>query len=406
MDHPFVRAVEKALGWDGPGALGTTFARGALDEPEFLGKLLSPNKLLDLVMRRSLTTPQFRIFHEGAELHSGRYINPAVTRRGQAIPMADMRRVGSLLNSGCTLVLDEIDFFDPVMEVVCRALQWWSHELVQVNAYLTTQEASGFKLHWDDHDVLIVQLAGEKSWEVRGASRSVPMYRDSAPNIEPSEEIVWQGTMKAGDVMHIPRGFWHQATRRDQGDGYSLHATFGIVKRAGVNWAAWLADQCRTDEAFRRDLDRWNPDQWDRQQEALVQTVGRIAAELPPAEFLAARERERSSARHVPFIGSFGKPDAVVCVSEFEPTLRDCSGVVEVIASGKKLTFAAKAAPALRLLLSGHPVNIAAAAADTGVDVEHLAEILIEEELCTALTPELSLGYTELSTAAGSSKAR
>lgn len=32
--------------------------------------------------------------------------------------------------------------------------------------------------------------------------------------------------------MHIPRGFWHQATRDD---GYSLHATFGIVKRVGVN---------------------------------------------------------------------------------------------------------------------------------------------------------------------------
>ncbi|MBF9071882.1 JmjC domain-containing protein [Streptacidiphilus fuscans] len=402
MDHLFVRGVEKALGWDGPAALGTAFARGTLDEPDFLARLLTPNKLLDLVMRRSLTTPQFRIFHEGSEMHPGRYINPAVTRRGQAIPMADMRRVGTLLGSGCTLVLDEIDFFDPVMEVVCRALQWWSHELVQVNAYLTTQDASGFKLHWDDHDVLIVQLAGEKSWEVRGASRRVPMYRDGAPNTEPSEDIVWQGSMRAGDVMHIPRGFWHQATRSDQGDGYSLHATFGIVKRAGVNWAAWLADQCRADEAFRADLNHW---EWGGQQEHLVQALADLASAMPPAEFLAARERERSAARHVPHLGIFGEPHTVVCVSEFEPVINTIGHTVDVIASGKKLTFAAKALPALRLLLSGHPVDIATAAPDTGVDVARLAEILIKEEICTALTSELSSGYTELSTAATYSKA-
>lgn len=39
--------------------------------------------------------------------------------------------------------------------------------------------------------MLIVQLGGEKSWEVRGASRAVPMYRDAEANSVPSEEVVW-----------------------------------------------------------------------------------------------------------------------------------------------------------------------------------------------------------------------
>ena len=287
MDHRFVSALEKALAWNGPGLLGSAFAQGTIEDSELLDRLLNPTKLLDLVMRHSLTTPQFRIFQDGAELHPGRYINPSVTRRGQAIPMADMRRVGELMREGCTMVLDEVDFFDPTMEATCRALQWWARELVQVNAYLTTQDASGFKLHWDDHDVVIVQLAGRKSWEVRGASRRAPMYRDSAPNSEPSDEIVWQGVMEPGDVMHIPRGFWHQATRDDQGDGYSLHATFGIVKRVGVNWLAWLADQARTKELFRYDLDRWNsPGQWEGQQLLLADAVAEMATEASPQDFL------------------------------------------------------------------------------------------------------------------------
>ncbi|MEU2855120.1 cupin domain-containing protein [Streptomyces syringium] len=403
MDHQFVTAMEKALGWDGPSGLGAAFARGTIEDLDLLDRLLNPRKLLDLVMRRSVTTPQFRIFQSGAELHPGRYIRPSVTRRGQAIPMADMRRVGELMREGCTMVLDEVDFFDPTMEITCRALQWWARELVQVNAYLTTQDASGFKLHWDDHDVVIVQLAGRKSWEVRDASRKVPMYRDSEPNAEPSKAIVWQGIMEPGDVMHIPRGFWHQATRSDHGNGYSLHATFGIVKRVGVNWLAWLADQARAQDLFRYDLDRWNsPAQWEGQQQLLAKAVAEMATKLTPHDFLDARERERPAARHVQATDLFGQPTAVVCVTDFEPVIEKHRDTVDVLAAGKKLTFADKAYPALVLLLSGHPVDIADTAEKTGVDVEQLAEILLKEELCTELAPALSSAYTGLVTIATS----
>jgi JmjC domain len=194
MDHRLVHAVEKALGWSGAGALGTRFAHGHLDDPGLCARLLTPTRLLDLVMRRSLAPPQIRCLQNGSDLHPREYITTATTRRGQAIPMVDTRRLGRLLRNGCTLVLDAADTFDPTMEVACRALQWWARELVQVNVYLTTGEAAGFPLHWDDHDVLVVQLAGRKTWEVRGASRAVPMFRDADPNTEPSQEMVWVDT--------------------------------------------------------------------------------------------------------------------------------------------------------------------------------------------------------------------
>ena len=158
-------------------------------------------------MRRSVMPPQVRCLRDGAELYPDHYITTIVTRRGQSLPMVNMDRLGQLMKSGCTVVLDSLDTFDATMEVACRALQWWSHELVQVNTYLTTADAAGFTLHWDDHDVVIVQLEGEKSWEIRDRSRNVPMYRDAASNNEPSTEIVWSGTMRTGDVMHIPRGY-------------------------------------------------------------------------------------------------------------------------------------------------------------------------------------------------------
>jgi hypothetical protein len=65
-----------------------------------------------------------------------------------------------------------------------------------------------------------------------------------------------------------------------------------------------------------------------------------------------------------------------------------------VLAAGKKITFAASAEPALRLLLSGHPVDLATATATTGIDAVVLADTLIKEGVCAELTEALSSGYT------------
>ncbi|WP_329091668.1 JmjC domain-containing protein [Streptosporangium sp. NBC_01469] len=393
MDHRLVTGIEEALGWDGPDHLGARFARGSLRDPDLATRMLSPTRILDLVMRRSLGSPQIRCFRDGQELHPGKYLSHDMNSPGQAIGMVNMRYLGNLLREGVTMVLDRANVFDPTLEVACRAIQWWSGERVTVNIYLTTNGADGFGLHWDDHDVLVVQLSGEKDWEVRGMSRAAPLYRDTAQNNEPSEETIWAGTMNAGDVMHIPRGHWHQAGRSGRGSGHSLHMTLGFTTRTGAGWLSWLTDWSRENELFRRDLDRsTNPEQHS----ALVEAAVRLVESRSPADFLAAREQDVAPPRHVPFLETFGQIASVVCVSEFRPQLRDHGQTVEVLASGKKLTFKAKALPALRLLLSGHPVHLERAADTVGAEVHQLAEILTKEELCATLTPELAAGYTGL----------
>jgi hypothetical protein len=395
MDHYLTRGIEKALGWTGSEGLGAAFARGTVPDPDLCARLLTPGKLLDVIMRRNVSPPQFRCFQNGNELHPDAYLTQLVTRRAQVLPVANMDRLSQLMQSGCSLVLDALDSFDPTLEIACRALQWWSREVVQVNTYLTTNDAAGFSLHWDDHDVVIVQIAGEKSWEVRGASRPVPMYRDAEPNNKPPEDVVWSGTMRTGDVMHIPRGYWHQATRTDQGEGFSLHVTFGFVKRTGVDWLSWIADRSREQQLFRHDLDRWGTpgEQADREAD-LVAEVTRLVSDHPITAYLTARERERQPPRHVATGGVFGPPIAVVCVTDFPPHIEVCDTVVDVLAAGKKITFVARAEPALRLLLTGRPVDLASVTAATGVDASVLADVLIKEGVCAELTEALSLGYT------------
>lgn len=328
MRHSLTEAIEKALRWSGPDGLGVGFARGVLPDPGLCTRLLTPSRLLDVVMRRALSPPQFRCFRDGDELAPDAFLSQLVTRRSQVLPVADMDRLHVLMRSGCSIVLDALDSFDPTMEIACRALQWWSRELVQVNTYLTTNDAAGFSLHWDDHDVIVVQIGGEKSWQVRGTSRPAPMYRDAEPNTVIPEQIVWSGTMRAGDVMHIPRGYWHQATRAGLGTGYSLHMTFGFVKRTGVDWMSWVADRSREREPFRHDLHRWGT-QTERgdQEHALVAEMEQLLLDYPIQAYLAAREQQRPPPRHVDTGGVFGPPAAVVCVTDFPRTSRSARPV-------------------------------------------------------------------------------
>jgi hypothetical protein len=391
MDHRLVQAIEKAFDWDSSRLLGRGFALGTMADVNLCAKLLTPARLLDLIMRRSVAPPQFRCFQGGEELHPGAYVANVVTRRGQSLPMARMDELGRLMMAGCTIVLDTLDSFDPALEVACQALQWWSRELVQANTYLTTGDAAGFNLHWDDHDVIIVQLSGAKSWEVRGPSRMAPMFRDAHVNNEPADTIEWAGTLRAGDVIHIPRGYWHRATRADHGAGHSLHATFGFVQRTGVDWLTWVADRSRESETFRRDLDRSG-----RPDDRLAAMVPELMTRYPQASYLAARERERPPRRHVRTAGVFGPATDVVCVTDFPPYIESAGSTVTVLAGGKELVFKAKAEQALRLLLSGNPANITQVSRTTGVNADVLAETLLDVGVCAELTTELAGGYLGL----------
>ncbi|WP_435598201.1 JmjC domain-containing protein [Streptomyces anulatus] len=391
MEHRLVTHIEKALGWDGPGSVGTAFARGRLTDPALPARLLTPYKLLDLIKRRHLANPQLRCYAAGDEVHPSAFLSTNVNRRRQAVSQADMAALGRILNDGGTVVLDHADFFDPTLEVACRALGWWSGELTSANAYLAVGETDGFHLHWDDHEVIAVQLSGEKSWEVRGPSRRAPMYRDAQRNRTSSEEVLWKGTMRAGDIMHIPRGYWHTATRLgSDSSGHSLHVTFGFTKRTGVTWANFLSDAARADEEFRRDLDSTEA----VAHRVLADKLGDLATSYSPERYLDELRSNTPPARHMPFVTAFGRPEAVAAVTEFVPSIVRSGTTVEVRGGGKRLTFHERAEPGLRALLSGHPVYLDGADADTTA----LADLLIAEGLCEPLTEISSSAYTGLVT--------
>src|SRR5581483_5999389 len=72
----------------------------------------------------------------------------------------------SLYADGATLILNQAHGVLPALTDTCRMLTQELGFPTQTNIYITPHNSIGFSKHSDEHDVLILQVAGSKSWRV------------------------------------------------------------------------------------------------------------------------------------------------------------------------------------------------------------------------------------------------
>ena len=160
---------------------------------------------------------------------------------------AQVERVASQFEGGATIVLQALQLQHPPLAEFCRELERELAHPVQANAYYTPASAQGFKVHHDTHDVLCLQVEGEKRWLVYPPVLELPLKNQKySPELGEPGEPVMDVTMRAGDTLYLPRGWLHQAMTSDTA---SLHLTVGI------NVATWRdAVRAAVDEAAEEDV--------------------------------------------------------------------------------------------------------------------------------------------------------
>ena len=119
---------------------------------------------------------------------------------------------------GCSAIVNHAERCCAGVHALCVALR---SELPHVfaNMYLTPPHARAVDAHTDDRDVLVLQLAGRKSWRVWPEP---PVVRPAAPEQVgkaglPVPPEVWAATpreltLTPGDVLYLPRGFVHEVS--------------------------------------------------------------------------------------------------------------------------------------------------------------------------------------------------
>nr|XP_033799488.1 ribosomal oxygenase 2 isoform X2 [Geotrypetes seraphini] len=117
-------------------------------------------------------------------------------------------------------------------------LECFFGSLVGSNVYITPPAAQGLPPHYDDVEVFILQLEGQKHWRLY--KPTVPLAREY--NVE-SESCIGKPThefiLKPGDILYFPRGTIHQADTPAGG----LHAThLTISTYQNSSWGDFLLD--------------------------------------------------------------------------------------------------------------------------------------------------------------------
>ncbi|XP_063344018.1 ribosomal oxygenase 2 isoform X3 [Pelmatolapia mariae] len=110
--------------------------------------------------------------------------------------------------------------------------------LVGSNIYITPEESQGLPPHYDDVEVFILQLEGQKHWRLYNPT--VPLAAEYSVQSEdsigiPTHDII----LKAGDLLYFPRGTIHQA-RTPAGVNCSIHLTLSTYQR--MSWGDLLLD--------------------------------------------------------------------------------------------------------------------------------------------------------------------
>jgi hypothetical protein len=139
--------------------------------------------------------------------------------------------VADQFERGATIVLQALQYQHQALGEFCRELERELGHPTQANAYYTPSSAQGFKVHHDTHDVICLQVEGEKRWLVYAPVLELPLKHQKYTREmgEPGEPLM-DVTMRAGDTLYLPRGWLHQAMTSDTP---SLHLTVGI------NVATW-----------------------------------------------------------------------------------------------------------------------------------------------------------------------
>ncbi|MFJ6480965.1 MULTISPECIES: JmjC domain-containing protein [unclassified Streptomyces] len=262
----------------------------AAELPGGFADLFSP-EALDDVLAAGLRTSSIRLLRDNVEAPVTR---GAVAEEGDtpgAAPFVSTDTVRSALASGHTLIIRSLQRIHPPLRRFAHELSAELGHPVRINAFVTPPHSQGVDLHYDIEDVLVLQITGNKRWELRTQPFTDPLPRhawfDSTDRrrnelraeSEPLAELV----LREGDSLYFPRGTFHSP--RTQED-LSMHLTIAIPPVTRHDLLTELVSQAVGDDAWLRgtvSLDALEDDA-ELARTVLAEAAERLAASAKTAD--------------------------------------------------------------------------------------------------------------------------
>ena len=211
------------------------FRRPLTSRVTALERFADVDTLWNDLLRRGTRRPAFRVVRSGTTLPAGDVSRRAGIGNRDLDDLVAANQVIDRYRRGDTVVLQGLHHTNPHLARLANNLALALDHPVQVNAYLSPSNARGLDLHFDYHDVFVVQLGGSKRWRIwspleRTTDPVKGRHSIAAPRFDELGEPLLDLSMRPGDCLYLPRGYPHSAETIDE---HSDHLTIGLV---AVTW--------------------------------------------------------------------------------------------------------------------------------------------------------------------------
>jgi ribosomal protein L16 Arg81 hydroxylase len=338
----------------------------------------------ELLSTRGLRTPFLRLASEGTVLDPARFTRPGGLGAGVADQVADDKVLREFAG-GATLVLQGLHRTWPPLVEFAQQLSSDIGHPVQVNAYVTPASSRGFDPHYDVHDVLVLQIAGEKRWTIHPPVHEHPLadqpwtdHRDAVAGRAQDEPAIDE-ILQPGDALYLPRGWLHSAQALGE---TTIHLTIGMhattrydVLQALVALAADAPElraslplgvdpddpgalQADLDATIKALTERLGATSAQDAADAVRRRVARTTRPEPLAPLAQAAAAEAVEGHTVVRLRRHSHPVLSPVATGAGHSAEDSVAQVQLVTTTRTLTVPETCRPALATLLDGSPISV------------------------------------------------
>lgn len=156
-----------------------------------------------------------------------------------------------IMGDGGTLVMNRLELVSPQVRKLCMSVSGVSGAPAIANGYVAFNGLGSFGKHWDTHDVFAVQLFGRKRWVLYEPTFQLPTrsqtsrdYKSFCPATPVFDEV-----LDKGDILYIPRGWWHEALPVGE---ETFHVAIGMHGPTLADYSEWCCRKYLRDHLTAR----------------------------------------------------------------------------------------------------------------------------------------------------------
>lgn len=202
--------------------------------PHRFQHLLTWGALNAILAERPAGSLNIRVMKDGAEIPQEQYTQHVQSEFLGKYLQLSVGPLAELLQQGATLVVNRFRELHGPTRILSEILEQFFSSYVEVVVFAGWHGTRGLASHWDPEETFILQLEGEKHWRIWYPTRRYPLVQDRRADAGRPTDLCWEGNLSAGDLLHIPRGWWHDATPVA---APSLHITFAVRPPTGIELA-------------------------------------------------------------------------------------------------------------------------------------------------------------------------